>query len=332
MKTLTRTGRLPALMMVLGMSLASASAFAQQMKLELGHVGNPGSLFSQSAEEFAKRANEKLGDKAEVVVYGSSQLGDDLSMLQKVKLGQMTFALPSTVMSSVIPQFGLFEMPYLVKDREHMKRIAEEIVKPKLFPLAEEKGYKIIAVWENGFRQITNNIRPINVPADLEGIKLRTPKGKWRVRMFEEYGANPSPMALSEVFVALQTGTMDGQENPLVQIYSQKFQEVQDYLSMTNHVYTPAYLVTSTNQWESLPEDVRTILSETAQGMQDYVYEIAAQNDAKLLDKMKEAGMEVNKADQQAFIDASGPIYESFAEEVEGSQEMIDRALELANE
>ncbi|PWG65744.1 C4-dicarboxylate ABC transporter [Spiribacter halobius] len=301
-----------------------------QTELQFGHVGNPGSLFSQSADEFAKRANERLGDDYEVVVYGSSQLGSDTSMLQKVKLGQVTFTLPSTVMSSVVPQFGVFEMPYLVSDREHMARIAEEVVKPMLYPLAEEQGYKIIGIWENGFRQITNNVRPINVPADLDGIKLRTPKGKWRVRMFEEYGADPSPMALSEVFTALQTGTMDGQENPLVQIYSQKFQEVQDYLSITNHVYTPAYVTVSANHWQQLPADVREVLESTAEELQGYVYEIAAAQDEELLGEMEAAGMEINEADQQAFVDASGPIYDAFAEEVEGGRELIDSALELA--
>ena len=100
-------------------------------------------------------------------------------------------------------------------------------------------------MWENGYRHITNNKHPIKVPADLKGIKLRVPEGKWRLKMFQAYGANPSPMKLSEVFTALQTGVMDGQENPLTQIHSSKFQEVQKYLSLTGHVYTPAYLTAS---------------------------------------------------------------------------------------
>lgn len=303
-----------------------------QTELQFGHVGNPGSLFDASATEFARLANERLGDDYEVVVYGSSQLGGDSSMMQKLKLGQLTFTLPSSVMSSVVDEFGLFEMPYLVKDREHMKRIIEEVLEPDLYPLAEEEGYKILAVWENGFRQITNNVRPINTPEDLDGLKLRTPKGTWRVRMFEEYGANPSPMALSEVFTALQTGTMDGQENPLVQIYSQKFQEVQDYLSLTGHVYTPAYVVVSSNHWQDLPEDVRDVLMDTAQEVQDFVYETAARQDEELLGKMEAAGMEINEADKQAFIDASGPIYELFDEEVEGGGDLVDRALALGQE
>lgn len=326
LKTITRCS---AALAALGLWLAPGAGMAQT-ELQFGHVGNPGSLFSQSADEFAKRANERLGGDYEVVVYGSSQLGSDTSMLQKIKLGQVTFSLPSTVMSSVVPQFGVFEMPYLVSDREHMARIAEEVVKPMLYPLAEEQGYRIIGIWENGFRQITNNVRPINVPADLQGVKLRTPKGKWRVRMFEEYGADPSPMALSEVFTALQTGTMDGQENPLVQIYSQKFQEVQDYLSITNHVYTPAYVVVSASHWQQLPADVRETLETTAEELQGYVYEIAAEQDEALLGEMEAAGMQINEADQQAFVDASGPIYDAFAEEVEGGRELIDAALELA--
>ncbi|MBS9402712.1 TRAP transporter substrate-binding protein [Halomonas sp. TRM85114] len=303
-----------------------------QTELQFGHVGNPGSLFDTSANEFAKRANERLGDDYEVQVYGSSQLGGDSSMMQKLKLGQLTFTLPSTVMSSVVDEFGLFEMPYLIQDRDHMKRVIEEVLEPDLYPLAEEEGYKILAVWENGFRQITNNQRPINTPEDLDGLKLRTPKGEWRVRMFEEYGANPSPMALSEVFTALQTGTMDGQENPLVQIYSQKFQEVQDYLSMTNHVYTPAYVVVSKSHWEDLPEDVRDVLEETAQEVQDFVYETAAKQDEELLSEMEAAGMQINEADKQAFIDASGPVYELFDEEVEGGGDLVDRVLALGEE
>ncbi|MCA1773113.1 MAG: TRAP transporter substrate-binding protein [Halomonas sp.] len=315
----------------LALSLTPGLGMAQT-ELQFGHVGNPGSLFDSSVNEFAKRANERLGDDYKVQAYGSSQLGGDNSMMQKLKLGQLTFTLPSTVMSSVVGEFGLFEMPYLIQDRDHMKRVIEEVVEPDLYPLVEDEGYKILAVWENGFRQITNNERPINTPEDLDGSKLRTPAGEWRVRMFEEYGANPSPMALSEVFTALQTGTMDGQENPLVQIHSQKFQEVQDYLSMTNHVYTPAYVVVSKSHWEDLPEDVREVLEETAQEVQDFVYETAAEQDEELLGAMEEAGMEINEADQQAFIDASGPVYERFDEEVEGGGDLVDRVLELGEE
>jgi tripartite ATP-independent transporter DctP family solute receptor len=300
-----------------------------QVEIKFGHVGSPGSLFAASAEEFAKRANAKLGARAKVVVFGSSQLGGDKELLQKLKLGTVDMALPSTVMSSEADLFGVFEMPYLVKDRRHMGRIEKEVFWSKLAPEAEKKGLKILAVWENGYRHITNSKRPINTPADLKGIKLRVPEGKWRVKMFQAYGANPSPMKLSEVFTALQTGVMDGQENPFTQIYSSKFQEVQKYLSLTGHVYTPAYATAGTKKWAALPADVRKILEDTAKETQAFVYATAEKEDNNLLGKLRAAGMQVNTANKDAFIAASRPIYEDFAKEVAGSKEIIDRAIAL---
>ena len=300
-----------------------------QTEIKFGHVGEPGSLFAASAEEFAKRANDKLGGKAKVVVYGSSQLGGDKELLQKLKLGTVDIALPSTVMSSEADLFGVFEMPYLVKDRKHMQRIEKEVFWKSLAPAAEAKGLKILAVWENGYRHITNSKRPINTPADLQGIKLRVPEGKWRVKMFHAYGANPSPMKFSEVFTALQTGVMDGQENPFTQIYSAKFQEVQKFLSLTGHVYTPAYATAGAKKWASLPADVRKVLEATAKDTQAFVYTKAAKDDEELLGKIKAAGVQVNTPNKDAFIAASKPVYEEFAKEVKGAKEVIDRAIAL---
>src|SRR5207245_10376729 len=151
----------------------------------------------------------------------------------------------------------------------------------------------VSAVRENGYPHITNSKRPIRVPADLQGIKLRVPEGKWRVKRFQAYGANPSPMKVSEVFTALQTGVMDGEGNPFTQIYSAKFQEVQKYLSLTGHVYTPAYVVVGAKKWAALPADVRQVLEDTAKETQAYVYEVAAKDDKELLEKLKAAGMQV---------------------------------------
>ena len=304
-----------------------APAWAQ-LEIKVGHVGEPGSLFQLSADEFAKRANAKLAGKAKVVAFGSSQLGGDKEMLQKLKLGTLDMAVPSTVMSSEVDLFGVFEMPYLVKDRAHMGRIEKEVFWPKLAPEAEKKGLKVLAVWENGYRHITNSKRPIKVPADLKGIKLRVPEGKWRLKMFQAYGANPSPMKFSELFTALQTGVMDGQENPFTQIYSAKLQEVQKYLSLSGHVYTPAYLVAGKN-FAGLPADVRKILEDTARETQAFVYATAAAEDKALLDKLKAAGMQVNDVDKDAFVAASKPIYDEFSAEVPGAKEVIDRAVAL---
>jgi TRAP-type transport system periplasmic protein len=310
-------------------ALTATPALSADMVLRFGHVGKPGSLFDLSATEFARRANEKLGEKAEVQVFGSSQLGNDSELLQKLKLGQVTFSLPSSVMSSVSPEFGVFEMPYIIQNRDHIRRVSQEMLDDTFQPAAEAKGFKILAFWENGFRNITNNVRPINKPEDLDGIKLRTPKGEWRVKMFKAYGANPTPMAFSDVFTALKTGVIDGQENPYAQIASAKFQEVQDYLSITGHVYTPGYILVGKSKFESLPEDVQAALQEAALETQEYVYETAARLETELLTEI-EKQVEVNEADKQAFIDASKPIYDEFASTVDGGDKLVERVMSLA--
>ena len=314
-------------LLVFAVLLAGCGADASAPReLTFGHVGEPGSLFALSADEFARRANERLPEGWEVVTYGSSQLGGDELLLQKIKLGTVDFALPSTIMSSQVDEFGLFEMPYLVRDREHMRAIEEEVVWPDLAPLAEAEGYRILAVWENGFRHVTNSRHPIETPEDLAGIKLRTPAGVWRLRLFQNLGANPTPMALSEVFIGLQTGVIDGQENPLAQIWGSKLHEVQEYLSLTGHVYTPAYVVTSPRRWAALPEAVRAVLAEEARATQAFVYETAARLDDELLEQIRAEGVRVNEPGRDAFRAASEAMYEEYARTVPTGAELVERA------
>lgn len=303
-----------------------ARVIAQPLELKFGHIAAPGSLFAICADEFAKRANAKLGDKATVRVFGSAQLGNDRELLRKLKLGTVHFSLPSTVMSSIADEFGFFEMPYLVKNRFHMRAIRDEIFWRTLEPTVRKRGYKIIGLWENGFRVIINNVRPINTPEDLKDIKLRTPRGEWRVKMFKSYGANPTPMAFPEVFVGLQTGVVDGHEGPAHLVYAQKFYEVSDYLSITHHVYTPAYATVGAKYWAGLPKDVREILEATAQGLQEFVYKEAEKMEKDVLKKMKGDFKVINRANMEAFANASDPIYREYGKVVPGALELVRQA------
>jgi tripartite ATP-independent transporter DctP family solute receptor len=314
-----------------GAALAMTTMVQSASALEIVFAisAKPGSTQHITAEEFTKRANELLGDKAQVTFYGSSQLGKDKDLMQKLKLGTVHLSMPSSIMSSISPEAGLFDMPFLVKDRAHLNRIEHKVFWPMIAPAIEEKGYKVIGFWENGIRHITNNVKPINTPADLEGVKIRTPKSTWRVKMFSAWGANPTPMSFSEVFVALQTGVIDGQENPYTNIYAAKLNEVQKYLSVTGHVYTPSYLTAGAKEWAKLPEDVRMILEKTAVDVQGWMYATGTSDDMSLRTKLGES-MEVNIADRAAFVEASKPIYEEFAKEVATGKEMIDMALQLA--
>ncbi|MFK7880171.1 TRAP transporter substrate-binding protein [Roseobacter sp.] len=306
----------------------ASSVSAADVTMKFGHVGAPGSLFEATVNNFAECTNASLAGEVEVQTFGSSQLGKDKELLQKLKLGQVDFSLPSSVMSSVDDTFGIFEMPYIITDRDHMRRVQDTMM-DKFQSAANDAGYHIVGLAENGFRNITNNVRPINVPADLEGVKLRTPNGVWRLKMFQQYGANPTPMAFSDVFTALQTGVIDGQENPYAQIASAKFQEVQKYLSVTGHVYTPAYILMSKSKYDGLSDNVKAAFADCGTKTQDFTYEKAAELETSLLKVIEDAGVEVNTADKAAFIEASKPVYEQFATEVEGGQEMIDTVLGL---
>ena len=311
-------------------ALAWGGAAAAQEEIVFGISATPNSLQGQTAAEFARRANEALGELSEVTVFDSSQLGNDRDMMSKLKLGTVHVTLPSSIMPEVAPEYAIFDLPFLVADREHLARIEETLFRDVLVPAAEAEGYRPLAVWENGFRQITNNDRPIVTPADLEGLKIRTPNSSWRVAMFEEYGANPTPMSFSEVFVALQTGVIDGQENPLTNIAGAKLEEVQEYLSLSGHVYSPAYPTVGVAAFEKLDPEVQRILSETAQEVALWAREQGAAEDDALLEQLTASGMQVNETDRDAFVAASAPIYEKFATEVEGGQAMIDQALSLA--
>jgi tripartite ATP-independent transporter DctP family solute receptor len=294
-----------------------------QTTLRLGHVGFPGSLFAITADEYAKRVNGTLKGKVEVKVFHSSQLGSDEQMMRGVKVGAPEMFLPSTVMSTAEQKFGVFEMPYIIVSRAHMKKVAEsKQVQSALFEGLASKGIRILGVWENGFRHLTNNVRPITKPDDLKGIKLRVPGGVWRVKMFKTYGANPSPMPLAEVYSALQSGVMDGQENPFPQIASAKFHEVQKFLSLSGHVYTPAYLVIGEESWKKLPGDVQATLSKIASELGDFARSEGERLDKELMQKVAPP-MKANEVDKDAFIRASRAIYDDFGKEVPGGAELV---------
>jgi len=321
-----KTKRLSALIGIalLAAGLWPVAAVAQKaVTIRLGHVGFPGSIFDITANKFAADVNAALAGKVEVKVFHSSQLGSDEAMIKGIRVSAPEMVAPSTVMSTVEQRYGVFEMPYLIVNRAHMKKVAENNqVQKALFDPLPARGIRVLGVWENGYRHITNNRRPIKYPGDLNDIKLRVPGGVWRVKMFQAYGARPSPMPFSEVYSALQQGVMDGQENPFPQIWSAKFYEVQKYLTLTGHVYTPAYLLVSEDFWRKLPKDVQATISKIAWATGDFARSEGERLDKELLQKMVPP-MIVNEPDKNAFIKASGAVYEEFGKQVAGGAELV---------
>ncbi|MBI2456715.1 MAG: TRAP transporter substrate-binding protein [candidate division NC10 bacterium] len=313
-RSLSRWGGILALGLVL-VGITGGQAWAATV-IRLGHVAFPGSLFDIVTTRYAKEVNEALKGRVEIKVFHSSQLGTD-------EVGAPEMFIPSTIMSTVDQRYGVFEMPYIIVNRAHMKRVTENAqVQKALFEGLPAKGIRLLGVWENGFRHITNNVRPIVKPDDLKGIKLRVPGGIWRVKMFKAYGANPSPMPFAEVYSALQSGVMDAQENPFPQIWSAKFHEVQKYLSLTGHVYSPAYLVVGEEFWQKLPKDVQATIAKISWEMGDFARSEGERLDKELMAKLAPP-MKANEVDKEAFIKASAAIYEEFGAQVAGATELI---------
>lgn len=298
-------------------------AAQQPVIIRVGHVAFPGSLFDIVSNRFAREVNEALKGRVEVRIFHSSQLGTDEQMIKGIRVGAPEMQIPSTIMSTVDQRYGVFEMPYLIVSRAHMKKVAENReVQKLLFDPLPARGIRVLGVWENGFRHITNNVRPIVRPEDLKGVKLRVPGGVWRVKMFQAYGANPSPMPFAEVYSALQSGVMDGQENPFPQIWSAKFHEVQKFLSLTGHVYTPAYLIVGEDFWKKLPADAQQSIAKIAWAMGDVARAEGERLDRELQDKLAPP-MRANDVDKEAFIRASAAVYEEFGKQVPGGAELV---------
>jgi len=309
---------------VLTLALWPAAAAAQQpVTIRLGHVGFPGSIFDIVSTRFARDVNEALKGRVEVKVFHSSQLGSDEQMIKGIRVAAPEMQAPSTIMSTVEQRYGVFEMPYIIVNRAHMKKVAEhKEVQKALFDVLPGRGIRLLGVWENGFRHITSNVRPVVRPEDLKGMKLRVPGGVWRVKMFQAYGANPSPMPFAEVYSALQSGVMDAQENPFPQIWSAKFHEVQKFLSLTGHVYTPAYLIVNDDFWRKLPKDVQETIAKIAWATGDFARSEGERLDRELMDKLAPP-MKSNEADKEAFIKASVGVYEEFGKQVPGGAELV---------
>jgi len=322
MKRALRVG-LALTLLAIGLSPAPASA-QQATVLRLGHVGGPGSIYEIVAMKFAATVHESLKGRVEIKVSGSSQLGTDVQMLRGLKIGAPEMAVLSTVVDNAEPKFGVFEMPYIIANRAHMKKVAEHPkVQSAIFEgLPAKGGMRVLGVWENGLRHVTSNIRPIEKPEDLKGLKIRVPAGAWWVKLFKAYGASPSTIPTAELFKALQSNAVDSQEAPFPIIAAEKLQEVQKYLSLTGHAYSPALLLISEETWNKLPKDVQASLSKIGWDMGNFARSEGERLDKDLLKKLAPP-MKLNEVNREPFIKASAVVYEEFGQQVPGGKDLI---------
>ena len=321
-----RHPRFPAVVRAVGLVLAglaaggcsgSGNANGPQV-IRLGHIGFPGSPFDHAAMHFKELVETRFPGRVEVRVFGAGQLGEDKEMLEGLRLGTLEMHVPSSVLHSVAPEFALFDLPFVIRDRSHFERVAASPIGDSLRETLEaDHGLTLLAFWENGFRVITNNVRPVVTPADLSGIRLRTPKDPERMRLFQTLGASPASMSFGEVFSALRQGVVDGQENPLAQLVAARLHEVQRFLSKSNHVYTPAYPVVRTRWFESLPPDLAAGIREAAEATGSWARGFLAEEDVRLLDELG-GQIEIHEVDREAFRSAAGPVFDHYRERYGG--------------
>ncbi|WHY69909.1 TRAP transporter substrate-binding protein [Neobacillus sp. SuZ13] len=250
----------------------------------------------QGMEKFKELVEEKSGGKMKVQNFFDATLGDDQKMTEALQGGLQEVTVPSTSpMVGMIKEFGIYDFPFVFNNEEEAYAVLDGAVGKKLLDKLPEHNLVGLGYWENGFRNLTNSKHPVETAADFKGLKLRTMQNEVHLDAFSKLGANPSPMAFSEVFTALETGTVDGQENPLATIQTQKYNEVQDYLSITNHVYTPFVFLVSKKFWDDLSEEEKKIMSESAQEAGKYQRALNQKENEKALKFLEKEGMKINK-------------------------------------
>jgi C4-dicarboxylate-binding protein DctP len=310
----------------------AGSVYAKPIKIRFSHVVSPNTPKGQAADMFAKLANERLKGKVEVQVFPNSQLYTDKKVLDALSTGSVEMAAPSTAkFTSWVPQLQLFDLPFLFKNSNVLYQTIDGKPGKKLFKLLAKKNMLGLAMWDNGFKQIGNNLREIKKPSDAGGVKYRIMSSKVLEAQFKAVGGNPLVMPFSEVYSALEQGVIDGQENTWSNMYSKKFYEVQKYITGTDHGYLGYMVVTNAQFWNHLPKDVRTeleaILKEVTAWIRVNALKINMAQKAKIVAAGTTKVTELSEDEKDAFRKAFKPVHKEFRNVIGG--DLIDAVYEL---
>ncbi len=285
-------------------------AAAAQAVLQINSSLPEGSFAHVFLQEYEQRVEAAAPGEIDVQIFMSNVLGKEEDVLQGLGLGTHHASLSASAVSQINNRTAIFDLPYLFEDRSAIQAFAASPAGDMLADGFQDTGMVLAAMWDNGFRQITNKVRPIVTPADLEGLKIRTPTNKQRVEMFNTLGANATPLSFGEVYSALDQGIIDGQENPANVVDTAKLYEVQDFMSLSNHVYLPTFLVFGEPYLASLDPALKETLLTVAEEVAPWTFEWGETTDTETIAALSEK-MEVNEIDFAAFQAAAAPLYES---------------------
>lgn len=267
---------------------------AKETTLRFAHYGAASDSVTHAAEKFAELVGEKTGGALVVQVYGNGELGNSPTMLEGTRLGTIDMVTTGNpYFTASMPTLNLLDLPFLFQSDKHAYAVLDGEVGQALMGGMGDAGLQGIGFWELGFRNLTNNVRAVSEPGDMQGLKIRTTPNPAHVLAFETLGASPTPMPFSEVYSALQTGAIDGQENPVNHIYANKLHEVQKFMSLTQHAYTTSPLVVNARRWSGLSSDFQSAMQEAALEAANLQREINAEENKSALEAMRKAGMQV---------------------------------------
>jgi tripartite ATP-independent transporter DctP family solute receptor len=295
--------------------------------LKLATVTPDHHAYTRGAQEFARLVEEGTNGEVVIKVYGGGQLGKgERELLEGLQLGTIDLAVTATgPVSNFSEDMGVVDLPFLFTSNEHVDKVLDGPIGRSLLDGLEKANIKGLAFFENGFRNFTNSKRSLTKPEDFKGLKFRTMENPVHLASVRQLGAQAVPMSWGEVYTSLQTGVIDGQENPVAIVYAFKLSEVQKYLSLTGHFYSPAPLSMSLKKFNALKPEHQQAVLDAALKAAAYERKLIRDNEAKQLEALKEQGMVVSEVDKAAFVEAMAPVYDQFGQKYPGWQKVLEQ-------
>lgn len=315
--------KMSGLLLGLMLGVVAAGAQAQQIVVKFSHVVAADTPKGKAAEFFAKKAGELTQGKVKVEVFANSTLYKDKEEMEALQLGAVQMLAPSLAKFGPlgVKEFEAFDLPFIFDDYNDLHKVTQGPVGQSMLAKLEPKGIKGLSFWDNGFKSFSANT-PIKTPADLKGKKLRIQSSKVLEEQIRSLGALPQVMAFSEVYQALQTGVVDGTENPISNLYTQKMHEVQKHLALTDHGYLGYAVIVNKKFWDGLPADVRGQLEQAMKESTIYANKIAQEENDKALDGVKKSGKTTvyapTKEERMAFKKALVPVHKKMESRIGG--------------
>ncbi|WP_394218298.1 TRAP transporter substrate-binding protein [Halobacillus trueperi] len=304
------------LLMVLaacGSDDASSDGGEETYTLQAGHSLPEDHPYHLGFLEMAENVEERTDGRVKIEVFPNSEIGAERELTEGMTLGTVDLVVSSTApVTNFVPELAVLDAPFIFKNRDEAVNVLEGEVGDTLFSKMKEEGIIGLSWGENGYRHVTNSVRPIEKPADLEGLKIRTQENEIHLAAFEELGAQPTPMAWTEALTALQQGVVDAQENPAIVADQFKLYEAnQEHMTLTGHVYSVAIYMMSQQTYEELPEDLRDIVMEEGQKVGAMEREMIVEMEKESLQTLKDEGMQIiEEVDTQPFQEAVKPVYD----------------------